>query len=204
MQRKNVPTAETIGLEELVEDAHYLLTNLGLDPKNDPHLIETPRRFAKAMQFWTSGYGQDPKSVLKEFPAEGEQGIVFQANIPVYSLCAHHMAPFFGVAHVAYLPNQKVVGLSKLARLVDIYARRLQVQEKLCSQVADSLMNNLDCKGSAVVLQCRHLCMESRGVQKPGTVTLTSALRGDFFNDPTLRAEFMALVSVATQGLKHV
>lgn len=170
------------------------------------HLNETPERFLKAWDFWTSGYSEDPLKLLKTFEQDTAHydTMVFQANIPVWSLCAHHLAPFWGMAHVAYIPNGKVVGLSKLARVVDAYARRLQTQEQIGCEVADLLFTGLDCKGVGVVLQCRHACMESRGVQKAGTITFTSALRGDMKDEPECRAEFMQLVSVAGQGTKGV
>ena len=182
-----------------------LIARTGADTTS-AHLTETPARFLKAWDHWTSGYKVDPASLIKLFdesPANCDT-MVFQANIPVWSLCAHHLAPFWGVAHIGYLPKTKVVGLSKLARVVDAYARRLQTQENISCQVADLLMEALDCDGVGVVLQCRHACMESRGVQKAGTLTITSAIRGDIKNEPECRAEFMAMVNVAVQGAKGV
>lgn len=160
-------------------------------------LRETPRRFMEAFRFWTSGYGEEPARILKSFGdgADGYDQMVFVSDIPFYSLCEHHLAPFFGVAHVAYIPRHRIVGLSKIPRLVDCYARRLQVQERLCNQVADALHTHLSPVGVGVVMQARHLCMESRGVQKPGTITTTSALRGAIKDEPETRAEFMSLVS---------
>lgn len=182
-----------------------LIQRAGEDP-NNTHLRETPDRFLTAWDFWTSGYKVDPLALLKTFDQNTQQydTMVFQANIPFWSTCAHHLAPFWGMAHVAYIPNGKVVGLSKLARVVDAFARRLQTQENIGCQVADLLFGGLDCKGVGVVLQCRHGCMESRGVQKAGTVTITSALRGDMKDEPECRAEFMQLVNVAAQGVKGV
>lgn len=127
----------------------------------------------------------------------------FANGIAVHN-CAHHLAPFWGVAHVGYIPNGKIVGLSKLARIVDVFARRLQTQEGISCQVADSLFSALACRGVGVVLQCRHACMESRGVQKAGTLTITSALRGDMKDEPECRAEFLSFVNVATQGMRSV
>lgn len=182
-----------------------LLERAGVD-RDDPHLRDTPERFVKAWDFWTQGYQQDPAAVLKCFEenTDGFDTMVFQASIPVWSLCAHHLAPFWGVAHVGYVPNGKVVGLSKLARLVDVFARRLQIQEKLGCQIADALATHVECVGAGVVLQCRHSCMESRGVQKAGTLTITSALRGCMKDDARCRAEFLALIGVAVQGAKGV
>jgi GTP cyclohydrolase IA len=158
-------------------------------------LLETPARVAKAWQEWCEGYGQDPADILKTFEdgAEGVDEMVVVKDIPFYTHCEHHMAPFFGTATIGYLPNQKIVGLSKLSRLLDIYARRLQVQERLGCQVADAIMEHLDALGCGVVITARHLCMESRGIKKQGSTTATSALRGLFKEDPAVRAEFLAL-----------
>jgi GTP cyclohydrolase IA len=177
-----------------------------IDHRVDAHLADTPERFLKAWDFWTQGYNQDPLEAIKTFEQDtvSYDTMVFQANIPIWSLCAHHLAPFWGVAHVGYIPNGKVVGLSKLARLVDVFARRLQTQEGISCQVADALFGVLGCRGVGVVLQCRHACMESRGVQKAGTLTITSALRGDMKDEADCRAEFMSLVGVAVSGAKGV
>lgn len=177
-----------------------LLRRVGEDP-NREGLHDTPDRFLKAFDFWTSGYGQSPEDVVKTFEDGAEQcdTMVFQANLPIYSLCEHHLAPFFGLAHVAYIPYERIIGLSKIARIVDIFARRLQVQERLGAQIADCLLKLTNCEGVGVVLQCRHLCMESRGVQKAGTVTLTSALRGSFKERPEVRTEFMSLVNASVE-----
>lgn len=177
-------------------DAIRLLLHLvGEDSKREG-LKETPSRYVKALRYMTSGYEVDPGSVLKLFEdgAPGsDPGMVVQTCIPVYSLCEHHMLPFFGVAHIGYIPEGKIVGLSKLVRLVNVFARRLQVQERLGCQIADALMAHAKPKGVGVVLECRHLCMEARGVQIAGTITRTDALRGVFLDLPAARAEFMAL-----------
>lgn len=171
-----------------------LLVHIGEDPARGG-LLDTPARVAKAWQFWASGYKQDPADVLKTFEdgAEGCDEMVVVKDIPFYTHCEHHMAPFFGTATIAYLPAGRIVGLSKLSRVLDVFAKRLQVQERLTSQVADALMDNLRPKGAGVVVKARHLCMESRGVQKQGHHTVTSALRGLYKSDPAVRAEFMAL-----------
>lgn len=160
-------------------------------------LRETPSRAAKAWKHWTSGYQQTPGSVLKAFK-DGAEGcgneVVLVANIPVYSTCEHHLAMIWGYAHIGYLPNKKIVGLSKFARIVDVFARRLQVQERLTNQIANALDENLAPRGIGVVLECRHACMESRGVQTRGSITTTNALRGLILQDPALRAEFLQLV----------
>lgn len=160
-------------------------------------LAETPKRVAKAWAHWTKGYSEDPAAVLKVFEdgAENYDEMVMVKNIPFYSHCEHHLAAIIGTATVAYIPNGKVVGLSKLNRVVDIFARRLQVQERLTSQIADALADNLDAKGVGVVITARHMCMESRGVCQQGHHTLTSALRGAMRDDPATRSEFMALVN---------
>lgn len=166
------------------------------DPNPDrPGIAETPKRVAKAFAFMTQGYKQKPEDVLKTFEdgAEGYKDLLIQKNIPVWSMCEHHLLPFFGVAHIAYIPNGRVVGLSKLSRLLDIYARRFQIQERLTSDVANALMKHLKPLGVGVVLECRHTCMESRGVERSGSVTITSALRGAILNEPSCRAEFMSL-----------
>ena len=158
-------------------------------------LEETPDRVAKAWEFWTSGYGMDPAEVLKTFEdgADGVDEMVMVKDIPFYSHCEHHMAPIFGTATIAYLPDGKIVGLSKMSRLLEVYARRLQVQERLTCQVADAMMTHLQPLGAAVVIKARHLCMESRGVCQQGHHTVTSALRGVFKEDPIVRAEFLQL-----------
>lgn len=178
------------------DNIRRLLQYVGEDV-NRGGLAETPHRVAKAWQEWCAGYGQDPADVLKTFEdgAEGADEMVMVKNIPFYTHCEHHMAPFFGTATIAYLPNKKIVGLSKLSRLLDIYARRLQVQERLGCQVADAIMQHLDALGCGVVIKARHMCMESRGVCKQGHHTVTSALRGLFKDDPSVRAEFMALAN---------
>lgn len=172
-----------------------LLRHIGEDPKREG-LQETPLRVVKAWEFMTGGYDVNPASVLKAFKDGSEQTdeMIFQCNIPFWSTCEHHMLPFFGVAHIAYLPSGKVLGLSKFARLVDVFARRLQVQERLTGQVAEALMTHLAPLGCGVVLQCRHTCMEARGVQKAGSVTTTIALRGVFKELGHVKAEFMSRI----------
>lgn len=171
-----------------------LLQYIGENPERGG-LAETPKRVAKAWKEWCAGYDQKPEDVLKTFDdgAEGVDEMVVVKDIPFYTHCEHHMAPFFGTATIAYLPNGKIVGLSKLSRLLDIYAKRLQVQERLGCQVADAIMEHLEALGCGVVITARHLCMESRGIKKQGSETVTSALRGIFKTDPAVRAEFLAL-----------
>lgn len=165
------------------------------DPKRGG-LRETPSRVMQAWRHFTSGYQQDPASVLKVFEdgAENVDEMVLVKNIPVYSQCEHHLVPFFGVAHIAYIPQGKIVGLSKLSRVTDIFARRLQVQERLTNQIADCLDKHLNPKGVGVVIECRHLCMEARGICQQGHTTVTSALRGALKHQGEARAEFMELI----------
>lgn len=172
-----------------------LLQYIGEDPTRGG-LAETPKRFLKAWKFWSKGYEQNPKDILKVFKdgAEKCDEMVIVRDIPVYSHCEHHLAPFFGTAHVGYIPDGSIVGLSKLSRLVDIFAQRLQVQERLTNQVVDALMEELKPLGAAVVIECRHLCMESRGIQRQGSSTITSAMRGVFKEDPKARSEFMSFI----------
>jgi len=193
-----VSLLQAVSEEQLIKE---FLSRLGERERGG--LKETPQRVAKAWKFFCSGMDVDPASVLKTFEDGGEtyDELLFQANIPLYSNCEHHMQTFFGVAHIAYVPNGKVVGLSKLTRLAEIFARRLQVQERLTQQIADALMDNLAPKGVGVVLQMRHMCMEARGIQKPGTVTMTSALRGCVKEEHDCRSEFMSMVNTASQGL---
>lgn len=159
-------------------------------------LEDTPSRFAKAWNFWLKGYKDDPAEILKVFEdgAANYDEMVLVRDIPVYSKCEHHLADIFGVAHVAYIPHGRIVGLSKLNRLVDCFARRLQVQERLTTQIADSLVEHLQPVGVGVVVEARHMCMESRGVCQQGHRTITSALRGALKDEADTRAEFMRLI----------
>lgn len=167
-------------------------------------LKETPHRFAVACTEWFGGYKQDPVKVLKAFTdgASSTTGLIFQANIPLWSHCEHHIAPFFGVCHIGYIPSAsspRIVGLSKFKRIVDVFARRLQVQERITNQIADLLFNELNPLGVGVVTACRHSCMESRGVKCSGTVTQVSELRGCIDTEASSRAEFMNFVLSSKQ-----
>jgi len=159
-------------------------------------LRETPGRVLKAFSKWFGGYNADVKALLKTFEDGSERydQMVLQCCIPVWSHCEHHMAPIIGVAHVAYVVDRRIVGLSKLTRLVDVFSRRLQVQERITTQIADALMEHLAPKGVGVVLECRHLCMESRGVCVTNVPTVTQALRGVFMDKPEARAEFLSAI----------
>lgn len=177
----------------------------GAEPRTHtrPGLAETPARMAKAWDFWTSGYDMDAGAILKSFEDGGEtyDEMVVVRNIPVYSKCEHHLADIFGTATVAYIPNGRIAGLSKLSRLVDMHARRLQVQERLTCGVADDLMQHLSPLGVGVMLKCRHLCMESRGICQQGHHTVTSALRGVIKDQAATRAEFMALATAPKEQI---
>lgn len=173
-----------------------LLQYIGEDPKRGG-LIDTPRRVAKAWQHWAGGYGANIKGILKTFEdgADGCDEMVVVKGIPFYTHCEHHMAPFFGTVTVAYVPKGRIVGLSKLSRVVDAFARRLQVQERLTNQIADALQEHLEPLGVGVVVTARHLCMESRGIQQQGSETITSALRGVMRTSGSARSEFLELAT---------
>jgi len=171
-----------------------MLKEMGEDPGREG-LEKTPSRVAAAMRTFTEGYSMDPHQVLNNalFEVDYDEMVIVR-DIDFYSLCEHHMVPFFGRVHVAYIPNGKVVGLSKIARLVEMYARRLQVQERLTMQVASTLEDVLVPKGVGVVIESKHLCMMMRGVEKQNSYAITSSLRGAFENDSKTRAEFMGLI----------
>lgn len=175
-----------------------MLSNLGEDPDREG-LLKTPHRVARSLEFLTRGYAQDPKEVINgALFTEDYQEMIVLKDLDFFSLCEHHMLPFFGKAHVAYIPKHKIVGISKLARLVDVYSRRLQVQERMTTQIANTLMDELAPQGVAVVLQAEHLCMRMRGVEKQNSVVLTSALLGVFRSHQETRQEFMTLVHSGT------
>lgn len=172
---------------------HDMLAGLGEDISRDG-LLKTPERAAKAMQFLTQGYEMDAGAILRSAMfKEDYSEMVIVKDIEVYSLCEHHMLPFFGKAHVAYIPNGYIVGLSKIPRIVDVYARRLQVQERLTIEVRDIIQDTLQPLGVAVVIEARHMCMMMRGVQKQNSITTTSAFTGEFRNAET-RSEFLRLI----------
>lgn len=161
---------------------------------NREGLVDTPKRVIKSWQEIYSGYSKDPKDVLTVFESDGYDQIVLLKDIEMYSMCEHHMLPFFGKAHVAYIPDGKVIGISKLARLVDIYARRLQIQERIGEQVTNALMEHLKPKAAACIIEAQHLCMLMRGVNKQNSVMVTSSLRGVFLTDPAAKNELMNLI----------
>jgi len=178
----------------LMKSYHEVLSSLGEDPDREG-LLKTPERVAKAMQYLTQGYSLDPKAIINSAKfKEDVSEMVIVKDIELYSMCEHHMLPFFGKAHIAYIPNGWITGLSKLARVVDVYSRRLQVQERLTTQILEAIKESLNPVGVAVVIEAKHLCMMMRGVQKQNSVTTTSAFDGEFLKNTT-RSEFLKLIS---------
>lgn len=192
---KLVP-GENYSPESAIQD---FLKSIGEDPSREG-LRETPHRFIRAWQHsWASGYSFDSAKIAALFKTfdDGSKGydeFIVVKDIPLYSHCEHHLAPFFGVAHVGYIPDGPIIGLSKLVRLVEVFARRLQVQERLTRQIGDAIQEHAHPKACGVIIEARHLCMESRGVRTPGTTTLTSAMYGLLRHEPETRAEFMKLI----------
>lgn len=183
-------------IERIASHYQAILAELGEDPSRDG-LLKTPERVAKALQYLTHGYDAKPEDILRAamFEEDYSQMVVVK-DIEVFSMCEHHMLPFFGKAHIAYIPNGHIVGLSKIPRVVDSFARRLQVQERLTNEIRDCIQNTLEPAGVAVVIECKHLCMSMRGVQKQNSVTTTSAFTGAFVNEPT-RMEFLRLITAS-------
>ncbi|MXV49540.1 GTP cyclohydrolase I FolE [Pedobacter sp. HMF7647] len=183
-------------IESIAAHYHDILGKLGEDPSREG-LLKTPERVAKSLQFLTHGYDMKPAEILKSamFKEDYSQMVVVK-DIEVYSMCEHHMLPFFGKAHIAYIPNGHIVGLSKIPRVVDAFARRLQVQERLTNEIRDCIQDTLKPAGVAVVIECKHLCMAMRGAQKQNSVTTTSAFTGEFVNEKT-RAEFLRLITAS-------
>jgi GTP cyclohydrolase I len=186
---------ETVDTDKIAGLVRQILRELGEDPDREG-LQRTPERFAKALRFLTSGYQQDPEKLLNGamFSVCYDEMVVVR-DIELYSLCEHHMLPFFGVCHVAYIPKKKVVGLSKIARLVNMFARRLQIQERLTSQIANAIQDELHPAGVGVIIEARHLCMVMRGVEKQNSMATTSAMLGAFRDNKQTRDEFLSLVN---------
>ncbi|HLC83406.1 MAG TPA: GTP cyclohydrolase I FolE [Bacteroidia bacterium] len=180
-------------IEGIAAKYKNILLDMGENPAREG-LLKTPERVAKAMQYLTHGYDLNPEEILKSamFKEDYSQMVIVK-DIEVYSMCEHHLLPFFGKAHIAYIPNTCVVGLSKIPRVVDAFARRLQVQERLTNEIRDCIQNTMNPKGVAVVIECSHLCMQMRGIQKQNSVTTTSAFTGEFLKDTT-RSEFINLI----------
>ena len=179
-------------VEELVRE---LLVEVGEDP-NREGLARTPQRVAEAYQYLTSGYRADLKDIVNNAVFESHaNNMIISRDIELYSLCEHHILPFFGVCHIGYVAQERVIGLSKLSRIVDFYARRLQIQERLTQEVAQEIMNVTNAEGVGVVIEARHMCMMMRGVEKQDSRTMTSAMLGGFKNSPQTRAEFLSLIN---------
>ena len=196
--RKVRPSAAVPDVSDAVRE---MLLGLGENPRREG-LLKTPERVSKAMRFLTGGYGQDPKRLLNEalFTVSYDEMVIIK-DIEVFSLCEHHLLPFFGKAHVAYIPKGKVVGLSKIPRLVDMFARRLQVQERLTVQIAEAILDSIKPRGVGVVIEAKHLCMIMRGVEKQNSVAVTSCMRGAFRSQQQTRNEFLALIKKKHEGL---
>jgi len=190
-RHRDLAGAETAELQTLVEQ---LLGLLGEDPTREG-LVKTPERVAKALRFFTQGYQQDVDEVLNGalYSVKYDEMVVVR-DIDFFSLCEHHLLPFYGRCHVAYIPNDRVVGLSKIPRLVEVFSRRLQVQERLTVQIAETLQEKLSPQGVAVVIEARHLCMMMRGVETPNAVAVTSSMHGVFLNQQKTREEFLTLI----------
>lgn len=184
-----------MNIERVTALMHELLVEIGEDPKREG-LLKTPVRYANALAFLTRGYHQDMNDIVNGaiFQAESNNMIIMR-DIELYSLCEHHMLPFFGRAHVGYIALHKVIGLSKIARIVDYHARRLQIQERLTAQIARTIMDHTCAEGVGVVLECRHLCTMMRGVEKQNSVMTTSSVLGSFHDDEITRHEFMQLIN---------
>ncbi len=196
-RHRDLAGAETAELQALVEQ---LLVLLGEDPTREG-LLKTPERVAKALRFFTQGYQQDVEEVFNGalYSVKYDEMVVVR-DIDFFSLCEHHLLPFYGKCHVAYIPNDRVVGLSKIPRLVEVFSQRLQVQERLTVQIAETLQEKLNPQGVAVVIEARHLCMMMRGVETPNAVAVTSSMHGVFLNQQKTREEFLTLIRRGSSG----
>ena len=185
---------DDISTDLIGRSVRRILESVGEDADREG-LLQTPERVAKAYQFLTQGYSQDPRAILtKALFKEDYNEMILVKDIDVFSLCEHHMLPFFGKAHVAYIPDGQIVGLSKIPRIVDVFSRRLQVQERLTMQIRDAIQDALNPKGVAVVIEANHMCMVMRGVQKQGSLTSTSSMSGAYMDNPSTRDEFMRMI----------
>lgn len=187
------PSEVTMDQEKIKEGVRLILEGIGEDLTREG-LLETPDRVARMCEQIFGGLSQDPQEHLQKQFTVSENNMVLEKDILFHSVCEHHLLPFFGKAHVAYIPEGKVAGLSKIARTVEVYARRPQIQEQMTAQVADAIMEHLNAKGAMVMIEAEHMCMSMRGVQKPGTQTVTTAVRGVFREDPVLQQMFLQMV----------
>jgi GTP cyclohydrolase I len=199
MKSTTIPlTLTSATYEELVRE---MLIRLGEDP-NREGLVRTPARVEKAMQFLVKGYKDDPEALLREaLFTVGYDEMVIVKDVEMFSLCEHHLLPFFGKVHVAYIPNGKVIGLSKIPRLIEAFSRRLQIQERLTTQIAEAIQNTVEPQGVGVVIEARHLCMMMRGVEKQHSSAVTSSMLGCFRNEEETRTEFLSLIRQRTNGV---
>ena len=194
MEQEKTPLLPAGALIKLEGSVHSILTNIGEDPDREG-LRDTPARVARSYEFLTSGYRMSLEEVVNgAIFSDVNDGMIIARNIELYSLCEHHMLPFFGQVHVGYIPDKKVLGLSKMARIVDMYARRLQIQERLTVQIQQALTSVLEPRGVGVVIQARHMCMMMRGVEKQNSVVSTSSMSGDFAENEKTRIEFLDLI----------
>jgi len=186
--------SNTFHKEQIAKNIHDILLNIGEDPSREG-LIKTPQRVAEAYEYLTSGYRTNIHQIVNDaIFHESNEGMVIARDIEIYSLCEHHMLPFYGRAHVAYIPDKKIIGLSKIPRIVEIFARRLQVQERLTEQIQKAISEVLEPQGVAVVLKCKHMCMMMRGVEKQNSEVLTSSMSGIFLKNHPTRMEFLDLI----------
>ncbi len=191
MKQKKIPDDTS---DRLLDTISTMLEAIGEDPHREG-LLKTPERVARSLRFLTKGYNQNPEELLKNAVfTEAYDEMVVVRDIDLFSMCEHHLLPFFGKAHIAYIPDGKIVGLSKIARVVEVFSRRLQVQERLTQQIRDAIQNVLNPKGVGVVIEARHLCMVMRGVEKLNSVTSTSAMSGQFITSQSTRSEFLRLI----------
>ncbi len=191
MKQKKIPDDTS---DRLLDTISTMLEEIGEDPHREG-LLKTPERVARSLRFLTKGYNQNPEELLKNAVfTEAYDEMVVVRDIDLFSMCEHHLLPFFGKAHIAYIPDGKIVGLSKIARVVEVFSRRLQVQERLTQQIRDAIQNVLNPKGVGVVIEARHLCMVMRGVEKLNSVTSTSAMSGQFITSQSTRSEFLRLI----------
>lgn len=195
---KEVPTLTSASYEDLVRE---MLVRLGEDPSREG-LASTPKRVQKAMQFLTKGYDEDPETMLKGalFTVNYDEMVIVK-DIEMFSLCEHHMLPFFGKVHVAYIPNGKVIGLSKIPRLIEVFSRRFQIQERLTTQIAETIQKVIQPQGVGVVIEARHLCMMMRGVEKQHSAAVTSSMLGCFRDEQETRQEFLSLIRQRPNGV---
>ena len=196
--RTETPTLTSASFEELMKE---IIVRLGEDPQREG-LVRTPARVHKAFEFLTRGYSEDPEAMLKKalFSVTYDEMVIVK-DVEVFSLCEHHMLPFFGKVHVAYIPNGKVIGLSKIPRLIEIFSRRLQIQERLTTQIAETIQKVIQPQGVGVVIEARHLCMMMRGVEKQHSAAVTSSMLGCFRDEQETRTEFLSLIRQRSNGV---